>query len=96
VSIKNDGTAASGNVILHLKIQSNPTPGSFDVVKSADIILGTIQNDSICIDTPSAYQVNVSSSANEGNNILLWITIYESAVPKKTFAFVLQVPPAGM
>jgi hypothetical protein len=96
VSIRNDGTAASGNVFLHLQIQSNPTPASFDIVKSANIILGIIQNDSTCIDTESAYQVNVSSSANEGDYILLWITIYESAVPKKTFAFVLQVPPAGM
>ena len=96
VSIRNDGTAPSGNVSLHLKIQSNPTPDSFDVVKSRDIIFDDpIQNDSFCVDTDSAYQVNVSISANEGDNILLWITIYEIGVPKKTFAFILQVQSAG-
>jgi uncharacterized membrane protein len=95
VSIRNDGTAPSGNVILHLATDFYPDPSFFEVVNADDINLGTIQNNSTCIDTPSAYQVNVSNSADEYYYILLWITIYESAVPKKTFAFALQVPPAG-
>jgi hypothetical protein len=91
VSIRNDGTAASGNVRLHLQIVSNSTPASFDIVKSDDIVLGIIQNDSTCIDTPSAYQVNVSSSANAWDGIVLWISIYEGGAYKKTFSLCLSV-----
>lgn len=93
VSIKNDGTAPSGKVALSL--QSNVPSPSIEIVKSDDIILGTIQNDSTCIDTPLAYQVNVSSSANEWDGVTLHIAIYENWIAKDSFTFILQVPPAS-
>jgi hypothetical protein len=90
VSFRNDGTAPSGNVVLHLQIDS-PDP-SFEIVNSDDIPLGTIQNDSICVNTDPAYQVNVLSSAKEWDGIVLFIAIYENWVPKIGFGFIMQVP----